>query len=233
MKVVAFAVLVALPATASADAVVTLSGSSWKDYGWASGTPTVTIGDVHIVGKSKPDASAPVHASRELVRARVAIEGKDDSMSFLVDLRDGHHYLVSPDPCCFLTVSDSDGGLASSTRCAVHDICPAGTVEVDKFVYRKDGCGERPTCAPPATLRVRGAAVSLEWDGDATPWSATYEPAPVRRENPQHVIARRDGKVVFDDLVVLHHGLRYTLVLDGKSPAHIEIDEQARSKRAH
>jgi hypothetical protein len=227
MKVVVFAVLAAIPGTASADAVVTLRAGTWKDNGWAPGTPTVTIADVHLVGKRKQNASVPVHAGRELVHARVAIDGKDDGVSFLIDVRDGHHYVISPDPCCILTVSDSDDGLASSARCAVHDICPAGTVEVDKFVYRKDGCGERPTCAMPAMLRVPGPAVSLEWEGDATPWSTTYQPAPVRRENPQRVIARRDGKVVFDDLVVLHHGLRYTLVLDGNSPPHIDIDEPA------
>src|SRR6185436_16177935 len=112
------------------------------------------------------NASASVPSARELVHARVAIAGADQGMTFLVDARPGHRYLVSPDPCCLLTVSDRDGELAKQARCARKNVCPTGTVEVDKFVDRKDGCGDQPTCAPPARFRVLGGDVTIEWDGE-------------------------------------------------------------------
>jgi hypothetical protein len=212
--------IASMPAIASADATFRLRGDGgWHDMGWPRGTPIL------VVGQARTTATVTVPASKELVRAQVSVDGKS-ALGFLIDARDGHHYTVEPDPCCFLTVSDADDGLAKKARCGGRDSCPAGTVAVDKFVFRKDACGERLTCAAPAMVRVRvaGGPVTLEWDGsDAAEWTAAYRVAPVGREHPQHVVARRAGAVVWQDSVVLHHGARYTIVLDGARP-HVTID---------
>jgi hypothetical protein len=233
MKLAGCTVIVALAATALAApgraAIYELSGGSWKDYGWRRGTPTIAIGGTRIAAPAK-NASASIPSSRELVRATVAIDGGGDGTSFLVDARPGHRYLVSPDPDCFLTVTDLDGELAKQARCARKNVCPAGMVEVDKFVYRKDGCGDQPTCAPPAMLRVVGGDVTIEWDGgDAERFGASYRPVGVGREQPQQVIVRRKGDVVLGTAIVVHHGSRYTLSFDATGAPHVAIDGVSKS----
>jgi len=221
----AFAVLLALCASASADATVTLRGGSvWHDTGWPRGTPMLSIAGTQIVAKGDT-ATASLPASKQLVRATMSIDGKN-ALAFLVDLRDGHHYTVEGDPCCFLVVGDADDGLAAKARCGTADACPRDTVEIDKFVYRKEECKAVLTCGPAAMFRVRGAHVTIEWDGsEAEEWPASYRGAPVGREHPQHVVARAAGKIVWDDRVVLHHGVRYTLDLTKLDAPRVTIDE--------
>jgi hypothetical protein len=221
----AITIVLALCATASADATVTLRGGAvWHDSGWPTGTPVLSIGRTQIVGKSEA-TTAKVPASRELARATISIDGRHP-LSFFFELREGHHYFVSPDPCCFVVVTDPDDGLAESARCASLRTCPTGAVEVDHFLYRKPECGEAATCAPPALLRVRGTEIALEWEGsDAVAWTENYRAAPVGRAQPQHVVARRQGKNVWDGHLVLRHGARYTLDLANPGAVRVLVDE--------
>src|SRR5262245_49273496 len=118
MKLSAIGAVVLATRVASADAVVTLRKGPWDDYGWRKGTPILSIGGARLVGKTTVKAS--VSSAKELVRAEVTVDGQD-GVSFLVALRDRHHYTISPDPCCLLTVDDADDGLASRARCGGND----------------------------------------------------------------------------------------------------------------
>jgi hypothetical protein len=72
-------------------------------------------------------------------------------------------------------------------------------------------------------MRVRGGPAKVEWNGGpAEPGDLTYRIAPVGRENPQGLRVTVGGRIVFDDSLVLHHGVRYTLVLDARP--HVVID---------
>src|SRR5262245_43148217 len=82
---------------AAADAKLTLRGGSWVDYGWPAGTPTLAGAGVTLTAKT--DATAAVPASNQLVKLTVAVDGKS-TYALWFELRDGHRYMVSPDPCC-------------------------------------------------------------------------------------------------------------------------------------
>lgn len=220
----ALAVLVALCGTAGADASVTLRGGAmWHDMGWPRGTPILTIGSTRVVGKDEA-TTVKLAGGKQLVTATISIDGKDE-MDFVLDLREGHHYTIEADPCCFLVVGDADDGLASTARCARGDTCPAGTIEIDRFVYRLPECGERPTCGAPALLRVRGGDVTIEWDGsEQVAWTDKYRWAPVGREHPQAVIVRKAGKIAWQGRLVLHHHTHYTLDMTGAAPRFLVDD---------
>lgn len=218
MKAITLTLLLAVRLV-SADATVTVQGGeSWKNAGWHSEIPILDIGQVHVVARGK--ATAKVPAAKRLQRMKITMGGGQvaDAFTFLVDVRDGHRYSIYPDPCCFLTVSDRDDGLVEHATCGKADSCPAGTVEVDKFAYRKDECGKQPTCAPPAL--VRGVfdqpvmTISFD-DSDEAPLTRVYQIAPVGREAPVHVVVRIKGRIVIDERVIFHHGAHYTVVGSG------------------
>lgn len=211
----------------AADATVTLHGGPWTAYGWPAGTPSLAIGGTTLVGSSA--ASAKLPASKQLVKATVTIqspgfagarsgaEGRrgesidgNSPYTFWIELRDKHRYMVDPDPCCFLVVADLDD---APVRCATKDTCPAGLVEVDTWASHGHDCGnDRRACAAPALLRVRGDKTTIAWDGqDETVTDGAYHAAPVGRENPHRLTVRRNGAIVWDAAIVVHHGQRYTL----------------------
>lgn len=181
---------------AAADATVTLRKGPWTGYGWPAGTPALAI-------------AGAVRASKQLVKATVTVDGKSP-YELWIELRDGHRYLVSPDPCCFLVVADLDDG-ASPVRCATKDVCPAGLVAVDKWASHGHDCGnDRSACAAPALLRVRGDRMTIAWDGDEMVADGAYHAVPVGRESPHRLVIRRAGAIVWDGAIVVHHGRRYT-----------------------
>jgi hypothetical protein len=225
VKVARSAAFAALAASAfaapDAPASFELSWRGWHDVT----TPKLTIRGVRIEAPAK-NGFAKVASSHELVSANVAIGSTDGMFGFLVDARPGHRYLVAPDPCCVVRVVDRDGELAGQAKCARTDVCPDGTIEVNKFVYRKDGCGEHPTCAPPAMFRVVDGDVMIAWeDGEPEAFGASYRPVGVGREHPQHMIVRRNNAVVLDTSIVVHHGVRYTLSFDPLGGSHVTIDD--------
>ncbi len=224
MRAIALVLIIASATPAAADATVSLTGSSWEHFGFPKGTPVLAIGEGRLLGGTGREM--PIRSSKALVAASVHIQGTDELDRFFFAVRDGHRYHVSPDPCCGLTVSDADADWGRLAVCGKHrDTCPAGTVSVDKFVYRK-ACGARPTCAPPPLLRVVGDGVTIQWSADpAEPWSTAYKPAPVgRREEPTKAIVRRGSIVVWDESVILHHGNRYTIEVPARGPVRWLID---------
>jgi hypothetical protein len=192
---------------------VTLRKGPWTDHGWPAGTPTLAVAGATLRGTS--DATAKVAPSKRLVKATVTVDGKSP-YAFWIELRDGHRYTVSPDPCCFLVVADLDDladKTASPPRCATKGVCPAGLVAVDKFASHGLDCGnDGQVCAAPALLRVRGDRTTIAWAGEGeAPADGAYHAAPVGREHPHRLVVRRDGKIVWDAAIVVHHGRRYTL----------------------
>jgi hypothetical protein len=159
-------------------------------------------------------------------RMKISMSGDpvDDSISFLVDLRDGHRYTVSPDPCCFVVVYDLDDALIEAAKCGTASGCPAGSVEVDKLVYRNDDCGKQPTCAAPAMVRglrygLAPTTISID-DSDPVNLTYDYQAATAGREAPHHIVVKYKGRAVFDERVILRYGVHYTI-----GPGEITVDD--------
>lgn len=211
---------------ASADATITLDRKApGQDlFGWDLSEATLTVGGVTLVGSRKPTIRVP--ASTELVEATLSIEGWPDTV-FWIELRDRHRYRIIPDPCCFLSIRDHDEAFKKAGRC--DDPCPAGTVPIDPWSQHGRSCGAeagspRAVCRPPARLRVRGDDVEVTWTEMPVPADGDYHAVSVGREDPQHLLVRRAGKVVWDVGVVVRHGGRYTLDLTDAAAPRILVD---------
>lgn len=102
-------VLLILAGAAEADATFTLQRlEAWQDMGNGHGPVRLEIGDVRLDARAGAAASASIFAyGDELVEASVWLGSKRLRPPFLLEIEDGHEYLVEADPCCFLQVSDA------------------------------------------------------------------------------------------------------------------------------
>lgn len=208
---------------AAADATLTLADHSWEMHDGSPGTVSLTVGSRTVVPTQKAGVKLP--ASKQLVKATLAIGDKRRD-EIWIELRDGHRYSIVPDPCCFLSIFDRDDGLDKAPRCGAP--CPPGTIEVDKWSQHGHNCGARPTCAPPALLRIRGNGVTATWDGEPVAADGAYHSVAVARESPHYLLARQDDKPLWEAVVVVRHGGRYTLDLIDPTSPRILVDGPAK-----
>jgi hypothetical protein len=182
----------------------------WQHQGNGNGPVHLVVGEARVDAKPGQRSSVTVAAhGPDLIEASVSLGGDFLRPRFLLDVEDGHHYTVEPDPCCFFQIGDDKTG---RQRCVGEDErCPSGLVGVDKF-HSDAGCGGREkTCAAPTLLRVAGGVVEISLDGDEPRrFGSHYQRLPLGRAVPMQMSITRDGvtSVVW---ALLRLGGRYTL----------------------
>jgi hypothetical protein len=192
----------------------------WQNQGSGSGPVHLMVGDARLDAKPGEWASMTVPAGgRELVSGSVWIGSRALRPTFFFDVEDHHRYSVHSDPCCFFQLDDGDARFIRLARCGGADErCPRGLAEVDKFVYRKDGCGRRLTCAPPASLRVENGAADIAFDGgEPRAFAAEYQPLDSGRDSPVELTITPRGGPPLVAWALFRRASRYTLIL-GAAP---------------
>jgi hypothetical protein len=224
MRLVVMAVCLG-SSVAQADATFRIAPlEQWQHQGYGSGPVRVVVGDTRLHAKPGQWASVSVPANEgDLVGASVSIGARaldpSPTPAFYLDVEDHHSYTVENDPCCFCTIGDDNARFIRQTRCELsEDRCPQGMVGVNPFVFRKDGCGKRGTCAPPPRLRVEGGPAEISFDGsDPEAFGAAYRRVPAGRESSIDLTIRRRGSPPMSLRVLFRHANRYTLIL-GATP---------------
>ena len=153
--------------------------------------------------------------------------------TLLIDVQPGHHYRLTPDPCCTLAIHDDDSDLhperKATPACAApkDGACPAGLVSVPSWIAQDGRCGDAHACVGPIEVQFDVAAealgrgplsVRVESDEDvftltsagATAWQAW----PWGREtSPARVEVRRGNQVLWQRAVQLRHEHRYRIIV--------------------
>jgi hypothetical protein len=140
--------------------------------------------------------------------------------NFLTELRAGHHYRLTPDPCCGVAFWDEPSPAdAANAVCADKN----GACARDDFM-RLPGfighgkCGERYACVPAPQIRFRAAGpITVYTDPAETLWTVSdgeYRRWPQSRESsPWPLIIKQGQKVLFDQYVQFRTNHRYTVVV--------------------
>jgi hypothetical protein len=147
-----------------------------------------------------------------------------DVAGFLTELRAGHRYKLTPDPCCEIAFWDERPPAdADNAMCAGKDgeCTRKDFMQLPGFLGHGK-CGERFVCVPPPLVRFRAAGpITVYSDFEEPLYTVSdgeYHRWPQSREtSPWPLVIKQGKKVLFDSYVQFRTNHHYTVVIGDKT----------------